>query len=181
MAAWLRRVTDSWETQYVRFRQLEGSRPSLADCVQQHDAFLATRTQAAALRAVLGAGYSESATGRRAQGQDGGPSGAGAKKRSPGVKTRRGGRARGAAGEKDREGSESEGEEEAAATRPARRCAWPDKPRLPDDKLKGFRAECRKSCPETCFAFLVGTCKDAACTKSHDVPPAFEGIKKKFR
>lgn len=44
LAAWLHRVTDSWETQCVRFRQLGGARPSLTDCVQQHDAFLTTRT-----------------------------------------------------------------------------------------------------------------------------------------
>ncbi|KAL3914982.1 MAG: hypothetical protein SGPRY_007422 [Prymnesium sp.] len=51
LTAWLRRVTDNWETQCVRFRQLSGGRPSLTDCAQRHDAYLITRTQAAALRA----------------------------------------------------------------------------------------------------------------------------------
>lgn len=48
--SWLWRVTDTWETQCVRFRPLNCARSSLADCVQRHETFLSTRTQAAALR-----------------------------------------------------------------------------------------------------------------------------------
>lgn len=63
----------------------------------------------------------------------------------------------------------------------ATRCVWPDKPRLPDNKFKKICAECRKQCPEACFAFLVGTCKEASCPRLHEVLAAFKVIKQNFR
>lgn len=75
----------------------------------------------------------------------------------------------------------SEKEEDERKSKPVSRCAWPNKPRLPEDKFKEFRAECRRVCPETCFQFLVGTCRDPACSRPHDVPAAFEAVRKKFR
>ena len=182
LAAWLRRVTDSWETQCIRFRQLDGARPSLAECVQQHDAFIATRTQAAALRAVLRPSHQEGRSGKRDRVREGDSFSSGEGKRSLGAKQRRGGRRRG--GQDERESGESDsggGGHVDVGTKSTRRCAWPDKPRLPDDKFREFRADCRKLCPDACFAFLVGTCKEASCTKSHEVPPAFESVKRKFR
>ncbi|KAL3930214.1 MAG: hypothetical protein SGPRY_001635, partial [Prymnesium sp.] len=159
LAAWLRRVTDTWETQCVRFRQLNGPRPSLADCVQRHDAFLATRTQAAALRAVFrvdprrgGSAYRETEKGVPFLEREGGeqPQGKGKKR------TRRGGREKGGQPREGPDSDESEARDEGARRSPpeGRRCSSPDKPRLPDDKFKEFRKECKMQCPDACFAFL---------------------------
>lgn len=182
LEAWLRRVADSWETQCVRFRQLGGARPSLLACVQRHDAFLATRTQAAALMRTVLRGEGRPSGAQRSLDRDAvrGGAGEGAKRqRASHRRVRRGGRGERAAGEDDSEMSAADdGQEEG---RQKARCAWPDKPRLADDKFKEFRAECRKQCGDACFAFLVGTCRDAMCTRSHKVPAAFELIKRKFR
>lgn len=67
-------------------------------------------------------------------------------------------------------------EQEEPKIKSSRHCSWPDKPSLPDDEFKEFRAECRKSC----FAFLVCTCKDVACSLSRVIPDAFEDVNRKF-
>ena len=150
--------------------------------MQRHDAYLSTRTQAAALKAVIRSGRGD----KRGPSAYGSPEvyagGAGAAKSLSASKTRRGGRKQRSRVKAESEGSSSGAEEsERRPRRQAGRCAWPDKPRLPDEKFKEFRTECRKMRPETCFAFLVGTCREASCMRSHDVPTAFEAIKKKFR
>lgn len=106
--AWLRRVTDSWVTQCIRFRQLEGTRPCLADCIQQHDTFLATRTQAAALRApVLKPGYQEGGGGKGRGSEL--THDAGERRKSPVPALRRGGKRHRASEGKESEGSDSGG------------------------------------------------------------------------
>ena len=187
LAAWLRRVTDTWETQCVRFRQLNGARPLLADCVQRHETFLSTRTQAAALRSVLrGDHYAGAKRWRRDDDRSPNEAGGrGEQDRRPAQQPKK--RRRGGRGGKTAEAGETDesawGEEEKVEGQPklASRCAWPDKPRLPDNKFREFRAECRKQCAEACFAFLVGSCREPSCTRSHEVPAAFEAIKRKFR
>lgn len=106
----------------------------------------------------------------------------GSKRQSTEVKRRRGGRNHKASEKPESGGSASEREGEEQKTDLARRCAWPEKPRLPEEKFREFRAECRRAFPDTCFAFfLVGTCKDTNCKRSHEAPAAFEGVKQKFR
>ena len=180
LAAWLRRVTDSWETLCVRFRQLSGARPSMAECVQKHDAFLTTRIQAAALRITLKGDWQGGHNSRaREHGQNRSvrPSG----QRQPGGQPARRGREERCAGEDvESDGSAREDGESGKKRKPAGRCAWPEKPRLPPDKFKEFQAECRKRCSNTCFAFLVGTCREPSCGRSHEAPAVFEEVKKKF-
>ena len=137
LTAWLRRVTDTWETQCIRFRQLGGARPSLGECVQRHDVYLSTRTQAAALKAVIRSGRSE----KRGPSAYGSPEvyagGAGAVKRLSASKTSRGGRKQRSRVEAESEGSSSGAEEaERRPKKQAGQCAWPDKPRLADEKFK---------------------------------------------
>lgn len=52
---------------------------------------------------------------------------------------------------------------------------------LTDSKFKEFRCKCRKQCADTCFAFLVGSCREPSCKRPNEVPAAFEAIKRKFR
>ncbi|KAL3926153.1 MAG: hypothetical protein SGPRY_003429 [Prymnesium sp.] len=95
--------------------------------------------------------------------------------KSPGAALRRGGKRHRTSEEKESDGSDSGGgDEEVKKARPQRRCAWPDEPRLPEDEFQEFQEECRKQYPDTCFAFIVSDCKEASCTRSHDIPPAFE-------
>lgn len=81
--------------------------------------------------------------------------------------------------ESDVSGADKEGDEKEPMS--IGRCVWPEKPRLQDDKFKEYRAECRNRARIRASRFLVGTCKDAACTRSHETPAAFEGAEKKFR
>ena len=135
------------------------------------------------MRAVFRSGFHEGGgTGAR-KGAETPPRVAGSKRPPRERRTRRGGkRSKPSGAESLSDDTTSEKEDSGKkARRPSGRCAWPGKPRLPDDKFKEFRSECRKACPESCFAFLVGTCRDASCTRPHEVTPAFEAVKEKFR
>ena len=147
----------------VRCRQLGGARPSLADCVQRHDPYFATRTKAAALRAVFKSGYQEKSGPGAFKGSEASSGAPSSKRQRQGVKSRRSWRKFKQAAEPLSDDTASEVDESDKRPKThASRCAWPENPRLPDDKIKEFRAECRRVCPESCFAFLVGTCRDAA-------------------
>lgn len=143
LTAWLRRVTNTWETQSIRFRQLGEAKPSTGECViQRHDAYLSTRTQAAALRAVIRPGRGDKLRACAYASPEAGKGGVGAAKLQPSGKTRRGGRKHRSRAEAESEDSSSGVEEaEKRPKRQAGRCARPDKPRLADEKLKEFRAE----------------------------------------
>lgn len=124
----------------------------------------------------------EQVCGKRDRGREEDPAGSSERRKGLNAKPRRGGERHGSQDERGSGGSDSGGDGQVeVGVKPARRCAWPDKPRLPDDKFKEFRADCHKQFPEACFAFLVGTCREGSCTKSHTVLSAFEAVKRKFR
>lgn len=137
--------------------------------MQRHNAYLATRTQVAVLRAVLKAEYAEAGRGGGHRLLEA-PAGTGGMRVTGQEKTRRGDRKATASGELDSDASGSDKEGDRKKPKSTGRCAWPEKPRLPDDEFKEYRAECRKTCPDACFAILVGTCWGASCTRSYEAP-----------
>lgn len=143
--------------QCARFRQLSGTRPSLADCVQRHEAFLSIRTQAVALRTLLRVDHQGGKRGCLFEG-DASPSRPskreassemGARFGSSVKRTRRGGRGGRAFDGPESESSGDDDGKDGGRSKPAGRWALPDKLRLLDSRFKEFRAECRKQCADT--------------------------------
>lgn len=122
-------ATNSWGAHCVRFRQLCGARPSLADCAQRHDALLTTTggpSQAAAFRAVIKADLraGEISRGQELGGRQPLPM---QTSRQPGLgvkRTRRGGRGgRTAAADPEPKESAPEEEESTKRAKIVARCA----------------------------------------------------------
>lgn len=185
---WLMRVMDTWEAQNVDFRQIDGPVPSLEACVSEREPSFNTKAVAAAIQLDLGLPHRGQKRGRHPQarhaqlGEEFDRS-----SRPPqtprGARARRGARGRHSSRSGSLQARDAEAVEDDESGRPGEgeaRCAWPDKPRLPEEQFRHFRDEVRAKCSDTCTHFLIGRCIRDDCTKSHVVPTAFAKIKAKF-